>query len=61
MDESTPGALAPSAPQYTPLEFTGDGWAYFRRATLIPGAGHWVQQEAPGPCNEALEAFLRDL
>jgi uncharacterized membrane protein YjgN (DUF898 family) len=30
MDESTPGALAPSAPQYTPLEFTGDGWAYFR-------------------------------
>ena len=27
----------------------------------IPGAGHWVQQEAPGPCNEALEAFLRDL
>jgi len=30
MDESTPGALAPSTPQYTPLEFTGDGWAYFR-------------------------------
>ena len=39
----------------------GAGCADFRGATLIPGAGHWVQQEAPGPCNQALEAFLRDL
>ena len=30
MDDSTPAASGPSAPQYTPLEFTGEGWAYFR-------------------------------
>ena len=26
--------------------------------TLIGGAGHWVQQEAPEPVNAALDAFL---
>ena len=30
MDDSTPVAPAPFAPQYTPLEFTGEGWVYFR-------------------------------
>ena len=30
MDDSTPAAPASSAPQYTPLEFTGEGWVYFR-------------------------------
>ena len=39
----------------------GAGCADFRGATIIPGAGHWVQQEAPGLCNQALEAFLRGL
>ena len=39
----------------------GAGCADFRGATLIPGAGHWVQQEAPEPCNQALDAFLRGL
>ncbi len=39
----------------------GAGCADFRGATLIPGAGHWVQQEAPEACNVALEAFLRRL
>lgn len=28
---------------------------------LVPGAGHWVQQEAPQAVNEALIAFLRSL
>jgi len=28
---------------------------------LVPGAGHWVQQEAPQALNEALIAFLRSL
>lgn len=30
----------------------------FRGTTLIDGAGHWVQQEAPGAVNEALLRFL---
>ncbi|MDA1075163.1 MAG: alpha/beta hydrolase [Proteobacteria bacterium] len=33
----------------------------FRGATLIPGAGHWVQQEAPAPVNQALAQFLLSL
>lgn len=32
-----------------------------RGKVLIPGAGHWVQQEAPGPVNEAMLKFLREL
>ena len=31
----------------------------FRGATIIPGVGHWVQQEAPSETNAALEAFIR--
>jgi pimeloyl-ACP methyl ester carboxylesterase len=33
----------------------------FRGTTLIPEAGHWVQQEAPEATNAALEAFVRGL
>lgn len=33
----------------------------FRGATLIEGAGHWVQQEAPAETNAALEAFVDGL
>ncbi len=33
----------------------------FRGATLIPGVGHWVQQEAPTETNQALEEFLSGL
>ena len=33
----------------------------FRGTTLIEGAGHWVQQEAPAETNAALEAFLAGL
>jgi pimeloyl-ACP methyl ester carboxylesterase len=32
-----------------------------RGTTLIPGAGHWVQQEAPKETNDALLAFLAAL
>ncbi len=39
----------------------GKACADFRGATIIDGAGHWVQQEAPGAVNEALEAFLAEL
>jgi len=33
----------------------------FRGATLIPGAGHWIQQEAPQQTNSALWRFLEGL
>lgn len=33
----------------------------FRGATIVDGAGHWVQQEAPEATNEALDAFLATL
>ena len=33
----------------------------FRGTTIIPGAGHWVQQEAPAATNAALEEFLAGL
>ena len=33
----------------------------FRGATLLPGIGHWVQQEAPQATNAALERFVKGL
>ena len=33
----------------------------FRGATVVPGAGHWVHQEAPAETNAALGAFLAAL
>ncbi len=33
----------------------------FRGSVIIPGAGHWVQQEAPDETNAALEGFLKQL
>ncbi len=39
-----------------------DGWVTDLRASVIvPGAGHWVQQEAPDAVNEALLAFLAEV
>jgi pimeloyl-ACP methyl ester carboxylesterase len=33
----------------------------YRGETIIPGAGHWVQQETPQAFNDALLGFLRSL
>ena len=33
----------------------------FRGSAIVPGAGHWVQQEAPDAVNAALEGFLAGL
>ena len=32
-----------------------------RQVVLVPGAGHWIQQERPAETNEALLGFLRGL
>jgi pimeloyl-ACP methyl ester carboxylesterase len=39
----------------------GIACADFRGSTILPGIGHWVQQEAPEETNAALEAFVRGL
>ena len=39
----------------------GSGCTDFRGTTLVEGAGHWVQQEAPAATNAAIEAFLDTL
>ncbi len=39
----------------------GSGCSDFRGTTVIAGAGHWVQQEAPAEVNAALETFLATL
>ena len=33
----------------------------FRGSVILPGIGHWVQQEAPAETNAALQGFLNDL
>ena len=44
--------------KFAPAE-TMDGWVDDLRARIVvPGAGHWVQQQAPEPVNAALLEFL---
>jgi pimeloyl-ACP methyl ester carboxylesterase len=39
-----------------------DGWVTDLRASVVvPGAGHWVTQDAPEAVSDALLAFLRDV
>jgi pimeloyl-ACP methyl ester carboxylesterase len=39
-----------------------DGWVTDLRASVVvPGAGHWVNQEAPGAVNEALLGWLAEV
>jgi pimeloyl-ACP methyl ester carboxylesterase len=37
------------------------GCTDFRGSVILPGAGHWVQQEAPAETNAALQRFLETL
>jgi pimeloyl-ACP methyl ester carboxylesterase len=39
----------------------GDNCTDLRVVSVIEGAGHWVQQEAPEEVNEALLRFLNGL
>lgn len=40
------------------IEETNSMMPDYRGSVIIPGAGHWTQQEAPARVNEALLAFL---
>lgn len=54
------GALDPVLMMTPPS--VADGWLVDDRGTtLVPDAGHWVQQEKPAETNAALLAFLRGL
>lgn len=44
-----------------PYDFAHLACDDFRGTTIVPGAGHWVQQEAPEATNQALEAFFASL
>jgi len=44
-----------------PFDFADMACDDFRGTTLIDGAGHWVQQEAPAETNAAIEKFLDSL
>ena len=47
--------------QFMPAEAM-QGWVTDLRASVVvPGAGHWVNQEAPDAVNDALLGFLRDV
>ena len=48
-------------PGFDAFEHAGMACTDFRGATIIPGVGHWVQQEAPNETNQALETFLNGL
>ena len=54
------GALDPVVVM-TPPAIAHDAVSDHRGDVLVPGAGHWVQQETPGPVNDALLAFLADV
>jgi pimeloyl-ACP methyl ester carboxylesterase len=51
-------ALIPGMDLY---ETPGVACVDFRGSTILPGIGHWVQQEAPADTNAALERFLATL
>jgi pimeloyl-ACP methyl ester carboxylesterase len=42
-------------------DYAGNAIDDLRGTTVIPGVGHWVQQEAPAATNAALEAFIDSL
>lgn len=48
-------------PGFDVYENAGSSCLDFRGTTLIPDAGHWVQQEAPEATNAALDAFIATL
>ena len=56
--EEPAGHLLPGSDMF---EDPGAGCTDFRGSTIIPGVGHWVQQEAPAETNAALDAFLATL
>ena len=65
----TPPALFVAGERDGVIAMMGEGFLdrlresapHLRDAVILPGAGHWTQQEAPEEVNEATIAFLRAL
>ena len=49
------------APGIDMYEFAAMACDDFRGTTIVDGAGHWVQQEAPAATNAALDDFVTGL
>ena len=49
--------FAPDGDFYARADASADD---FRGTTIVPNAGHWVQQEAPEAVNKALETFVAE-
>lgn len=49
------------APGVNMLDMMAPFYADLRGQVIVPGAGHWVQQEQPGAVNRALLEFLAEL
>ena len=45
----------------TAIEYMSQTLPNFKGGSVIPNAGHWVQQESPAAFNEALFTFLNSL
>jgi pimeloyl-ACP methyl ester carboxylesterase len=43
------------------FSYAADACDDFRGSTIVPGVGHWVQQEAPEATNAALTGFVQGL
>lgn len=48
-------------PGYDLYDHAGNAIDDLRGTTIVPGVGHWVQQEAPAATNAALDAFVDSL
>ena len=48
-------------PDIDTYKLCGEAFNDFRGATIVPDAGHWIQQEAPEQTNEALARFVDSL
>jgi pimeloyl-ACP methyl ester carboxylesterase len=48
-------------PDLDPYDYAHLACDDFRGTTIVPGAGHWVQQERPEATNQALAAFFATL
>jgi pimeloyl-ACP methyl ester carboxylesterase len=46
---------------FVPTEPMRERCGDLRESVLVPGAGHWIQQERPAETNEALLRFLAGL
>jgi pimeloyl-ACP methyl ester carboxylesterase len=53
------GGAEEAAVRFGSVESMRGALANLREVLLLPGCGHWVQQERPAEFNHALLAFLR--